>query len=91
MNAQAHSTSPGYGPWIPGIDPAERMAATRELRVLSHLLCGPGHPLTAALAAAVTDPAALDRAVAELYRLPALTRRRLLATAAALWRPARSR
>ncbi len=81
---------PRFGPWAEA-DVVEQAAVTRELRALALLLCGPSHPLTAALAAAVADPATLDHAAAELSRLPALRRRRLLATAAALWRPARPR
>jgi hypothetical protein len=89
--ASERASQPGFDPWAIGIDPAERVAATRELRALALLLFGPDHPITLALAAAITDPAALDRAAAELYRLPALSRRRLLATYAALMRPTRTR
>jgi hypothetical protein len=42
------------------------------------------HPVTIALAAAVTDPAATDRALTELDAIPALRRRRLLASYGAL-------
>jgi hypothetical protein len=76
-----------FGPWRDDIDKAERLARLRELRALAHLLA-PNSPLAAALKAAETgDQAALDAALAELDRLPALARRRILATYAALSRP----
>lgn len=60
----------------------ERAARLRELRALALVYCGPAHPRAKAMAAAVrnTDSAAADAAFAELERLPALSRRRLLAT-----------
>jgi hypothetical protein len=58
------------------------------LRALAHMLA-PQSSLVAALPAAETgDQVALDAALAELDRLPALARRRILATYAALSRPA---
>jgi hypothetical protein len=78
----------GFGPWCDDIGEAERLARLREMRVLAYLLA-PKSPLVAALKAAETgDQAALDAALAELNRLPALARRRILATYAALSRPA---
>ena len=65
----------------------ERAARLRELRVLSLLLAGPLHPATVALAAAIANPAAADAALAEIDHLPALRRRRLLATYASLAAP----
>jgi hypothetical protein len=62
----------------------ERTARCRELRALSLVYLGPHHPVTIALAAAVTDPAATDRALTVLDALPALRRRRLLASYGAL-------
>ena len=53
------------------------------------LLLGAGHWLTAALADAITEPAALIAALADLDALPALPSRRLLATLAAVL-PARA-
>lgn len=58
----------------------ERAARLRELRALTLVYCGPAHPLAKAMAAAAMDPAAADAALTELERLPALCRRRLLAT-----------
>ena len=62
----------------------ERSARLRELRLASLLLLGRAHPLTAAVATALTDPAALVAALDALDALPALPRRRLLATIAAI-------
>jgi len=75
-----------WGPWAPNIPPAERVARFRALRALVRVLTGPG-PLVVALARAETDPAAADEAAALLSRLPSLSRRRVLATYAALSRP----
>jgi hypothetical protein len=78
----------GFGPWRYDIGEAERLARLREMRVLAYLLA-PKSPLVAALKTAETgDQAVLDAALAELDRLPALARRRILATYAALSRPA---
>jgi hypothetical protein len=60
----------------------ERSARLREARMAAALLLGRSHPLAVALADAIADPAALMDALAELDRLPALPRRRLLATLA---------
>jgi hypothetical protein len=69
---------------LDGVPEAERMARCRELRALSLVYLGLHHPVTIALAAAVTDPAATDRALTVLDALPALRRRRLLASYGAL-------
>lgn len=79
-----------YGPWTEGLDHAERIGRCRCLRALCLLLLGASHPLVTLLADAETDDAALDEAKAELDRLPALRRRRLLASYAELARPARA-
>jgi hypothetical protein len=61
------------------------------VRALSLVYLGLRHPVTIALAAAVTDPAATDRALTVLDALPALRRRRLLASYGALMtRPTRA-
>jgi hypothetical protein len=76
---------------LDGVPEVERMARCRELRALSLVHLGLHHPVTMALAAAVTDPAATDRALAELGAIPALRRRRLLANYGALMtRPTRA-
>jgi hypothetical protein len=63
---------------------AERAARCRELRALSLVYLGLDHPVTMALAAAVTDPAATYRALTEINAIPALRRRGLLASYGAL-------
>jgi hypothetical protein len=81
----------GFGPWRDDLPADERKARVRELRALAHLLA-PNSPLIAALTAAEAgDQTALDAALDEIDRLPALTRRRLLASYAALSRPAGER
>jgi hypothetical protein len=69
---------------LDGVPEAERTARCRELRALSLVYLGLRHPVTTALAAAVRDPAATDRALTVLAALPALRRRRLLASYGAL-------
>jgi hypothetical protein len=77
----------GFGRWRDDIPADERKARCREMRALAHLLA-PNSPLVTALTAAdAGDQTALDTALAEIDRLPALTRRRLLATYAALSHP----
>jgi hypothetical protein len=79
---------PGFGPWRSDIPADERKARCRELRALARLLA-PKSPLAAALKAAEDgDADALALALAEIDRLPALPRRRILATYAALMKPA---
>ena len=62
----------------------ERTARLREARMAALLLLGAKHRLALALADAIADPAALVGALAELDALPALPRRRLLATLASV-------
>jgi hypothetical protein len=77
-----------FGPWAPGLDAAERRARCRAMRALVLTLVR-DRSLIALLAAAETDDAALGRALEALDALPALPRRRLLATYAALSEPRR--
>ena len=62
----------------------ERTTRLREARMAALLLLGAKHSLTVALADAIADPGVLIGALAELDALPALPRRRLLATLAAV-------
>jgi hypothetical protein len=62
----------------------ERSARLREARMAARLLFGSRHALTVALADAIAAPATLGTVLAELDALPALPRRRLLATLAAV-------
>lgn len=79
-----------FGPWRPDIAEPERVARLREIRALIFAICGPGHPLVVALRDAETDPAAAARALEQIDALPALRRRRLLATYASLTAPPRA-
>jgi hypothetical protein len=72
---------------LDGVPEAERIARCRELRALALVYCGLAHPATEALGAAIGDPAMIGRALAELDAIPALRRRRLLASYGALLPP----
>lgn len=77
-----------FGPWVQGLDPAERLARLRSLRALVQLLAGPDHPLCEALARAEVDPSeeAAMAAWEALTAMPSLRRRRILASLATLTR-----
>jgi hypothetical protein len=62
----------------------ERLSRLREFRLVSLLMFGRDHALTRALAAAIADPGAIEDVLAEIDALPALPRRRLLATLASV-------
>ncbi|WP_375460583.1 hypothetical protein [uncultured Enterovirga sp.] len=73
-----------WGPFVPGIDAAERKARLRSLRALVKVLAGPrGHDANLALLRAeITDGDSdvLRDAHAEFGRLSPLDRRRVLST-----------
>lgn len=75
-------------PWVPDLDPAERLARLRSLRALVQVFAGPRHPLVVALARAEADPsdAAALAAWEAMNTLPSLTRRRILGSLATLLR-----
>jgi hypothetical protein len=81
---QSDATVANLGRLFRGIAESERDARLREMRAVAMLLCGAKHPLTRALERAIIDPGEADGAIAELATLPALQRRRVLATIAAL-------
>jgi hypothetical protein len=62
----------------------ECVCRLRELRMAGLLLLGPKHPLMQAVATAIENRDALIAALAELDRLPALPRRRVLSALAAV-------
>jgi hypothetical protein len=80
------SAPDSFGPWVADLDPAERLARMRSLRALVQVFCGPKHPLVEALARAEVDPG--DHAALEawevLERMPARSRRHVLASLAEL-------
>lgn len=83
---------PAWGPWVSGLDQAERTARLRALRALARVLGGPvAAGLVEALRAAECDPDALQTAAAALDRLPTVPMRRILCTYAALDAPPRRR
>jgi hypothetical protein len=67
-----------FGPWVAGIDPAEREKQFRSLAALAAVFLGSSHQLVAELRAAETDPEAAARALELIDAVPSLTRRRLL-------------
>ncbi|MGT2482371.1 hypothetical protein ACU4GR_33870 (plasmid) [Methylobacterium oryzae CBMB20] len=78
-----------WGPFAPGLDPAEYRARLRCLRAVVRLTTGPrGEALTHHLRRAETDPAALPLALAALNRLAGLDLRHVVASYAALNRVA---
>lgn len=78
-----------WGPFAPGIEPAEQRARLRALRQTARLLIGPrGRGLCRLLAEAETDPASLEPACHALNALAANDRRQILASYAALTRSA---
>lgn len=78
-----------WGPFALGLDPAEQRARLRSLRQTARLLIGPrGAEFCHWLAKAETDPAALEPACRALNALAANDRRQVLASYAALTRPA---
>jgi len=83
------AASDAWGPFRPDLDEAERWARLRCLRAVVHLSTGArGADLAALLRRAETDPTALPAAINALDRLAGLDRRHVLASYAALSRPA---
>lgn len=83
--------SGAWGPFQPGLEAGERLARLRTLRGLIRVLAGPrgaeaGHKLL--LAEVDPDDEVLAEAAQEFDRLPAIDRRRVLASFAALLPPA---
>ncbi len=77
-----------WGPWRPDLDPAERLARFRSLRSLVKVLIGPAAAdLVEVLRQAEANDEAATRASAMFGSLPALARRRVLATFAAIHAP----
>lgn len=78
-----------WGPFAPNLDAAELRARLRALRQTTRLLIGPrGADLCRLLAQAETDPEALEPACRAVDALAANDRRQILASYAALNRPA---
>ncbi len=86
MQADTLTSPESFGPWAPGLDPAERLARLRALRAFSQCFAGAKHPFTRALAAAEADASgeADRRAWAELVAIPSRNRRNILSCLARL-------
>jgi len=82
-------TSAPFGPWVPGLDNAERTARWRALTALAAVYCGSNAAVVEALCAAERDGRAAPRALELFDAMPALRRRRLLSSYAAIHRPDR--
>jgi hypothetical protein len=67
-----------FGPFVDGLDPAERARQFRSLSVLAAAYTGSGSELVRALKDAEKDYAAAPRALELLDRMPALTKRKML-------------
>lgn len=78
-----------WGPFSPGITDCERIARLRSLRAIVRLLLGPrGDVLARAVQCAEDGAVSLDALHRALSRLPSLDRRKVLASYAALTKPA---
>ena len=75
-----------FGPFRAECDPVERIAQLRVLRTLVHVHCRLPH-LELALADAEANPVYGEWALAFINMMPALTRRRILATFAYIHKP----
>jgi hypothetical protein len=73
-----------YGPWSPGLKPAERAARFRALAALVAVFRGSGCPLVRVLRAAEHAAA---RSFVLFEELPTLSLRQILSTFAAITRP----
>jgi hypothetical protein len=80
------ATSLNYGPFVAGLDHAERIARCRALRTIAVLLFGRHHPVAALLARSERDDAALALAEQAIADMAAIPRRRLLCAYAAVTR-----
>jgi len=77
-----------WGPFAPAIDPAERVARCRGLEAVVHLVSGPeGNEAVRLLRTAERDPSALTDAARAINALPALTKRHIWASYAAVTKP----
>lgn len=75
-----------WGPFVAGIEPAERLARLRSLRAIARLRLGSrAYLLNLALQDAERDPDQLAYAAEEFNRLAALDQRRVLASFQALF------
>ena len=82
-------SSDRWGPFAPGLDVCELRARLRSLRAIVRLLLGrDGDAIDRMLHCAESGNANLDAVVAAINRLPTIPLRKILATYAALTRPA---
>lgn len=81
LNRSAGARAMSWGPFLPNLDHAERLARLRSLRAIVRMRCGPrARLLDIALQDAERDDDQLAYAAAEFARLAPLDQRRVLAT-----------
>src|SRR5689334_838474 len=78
-----------YGPWSPTCPSGERERQLRCLQAIAFMVLRPHHPLIPLLRRAESNAMAFVEALDAVERLPALHRRRLLATHSAVTWPRR--
>jgi len=89
MRSEGVASLDQWGPFVPDLRPGERVARLRCLRAVVHLTCGPrGDDLVDKLRRAEMLIVAPETVLATLARLDPLDRRRVLASYAAINRPA---
>jgi hypothetical protein len=76
-----------FGPWSPGVTEYDRRAGLRAICALCAAYCGSDHPVVTTLRLAERVPDMMGQALDEFDRLPALRRRRIVGTYAAVMRP----
>jgi hypothetical protein len=80
-----------YPPWSPTVGEIERGKQLRSMAAVAYMLLGPCHPLWSTLRRSESDAMAFAAAQDLVEALPALTRRRLLSTFAAITWPRKPR
>jgi hypothetical protein len=79
-----------FGPWMPTVDPVERVAGLRALAALVAVFAGSDDPAVSALRRAEVDVGASDQALEAFDKLAALPRRKIISVYARLMRPKRA-
>jgi hypothetical protein len=75
-----------FGPFLPDLDPAERLARIRALRAIALTFAWRYPDLIDSLHDAESEPTALQATHLMFERLPAIPKRRILATYANLFK-----
>jgi hypothetical protein len=78
-----------FGPWSPGVTEYDRRAGLRAICALCAAYCGSDHRIVTTLRLAERVPDMMGHALQEFDGLPALRRRHIVGTYAAVMRPMR--